>query len=73
MLCGRRFDLRIGTGCFDWPGVNQSRFLLSFTLRKNWLPPLLGEPVFAIERVPTSFESREMFSSWMLPPPLRVS
>merc|ERR1712232_970033 len=56
------------TGCFDWPGENQSRFLLSATFMKNWEPPEFGDPVFAIESVPGAFESLEMFSSLMLPP-----
>eukprot|EP00308_Calcidiscus_leptoporus_P026785 CAMPEP_0119352148 /NCGR_PEP_ID=MMETSP1334-20130426/1467_1 /TAXON_ID=127549 /ORGANISM="Calcidiscus leptoporus, Strain RCC1130" /LENGTH=123 /DNA_ID=CAMNT_0007365127 /DNA_START=456 /DNA_END=827 /DNA_ORIENTATION=+ len=61
------------TGCFDWPGENQSRKELSATFKKNCEPPELGRPVFAIESVPGLFESFEMFSSWMLPPPDRVS
>ena len=61
------------TGCFDWPGENQSKKSLCTTLMKNWEPPVLGAPVFAIESVPGRFESFEMFSSLMLPPRERVS
>ena len=43
------------------------------TLMKNCEPPELGRPVLAIESEPGTFESREIFSSWMLPPPLRDS
>eukprot|EP00965_Chrysotila_dentata_P238028 6202253-Pleurochrysis_carterae.AAC.1 len=40
------------TGCFDEPGENQSRKSLCTTFMKNWEPPELGWPVFAIESVP---------------------
>merc|ERR1711972_1193930 len=56
------------TGCFDSPGENQSRFRLSATLMKNCEPPVLGEPVLAIDNVPGALVSFEMFSSLMLPP-----
>merc|ERR1712032_148466 len=56
------------TGCFDGPGENQSRFLLSATFKKNWEPPVFGEPQFAMESVPGALVSLEMFSSLMLPP-----
>src|SRR5690606_30554117 len=45
------------TGCFEGPGVNQSRYELLTVLRKNWQLPLLGRPVFAIESVPGSLLS----------------
>merc|ERR1719313_3139493 len=61
------------TGCFDCPGLNQSRFLLSATLRKNWEPPEFGWPVLAIDKVPGALLSFEMFSSLILPPLERVS
>src|SRR5438309_497407 len=46
------------TGCFEAPGVNQSRYELWTVLMKNWHEPLLGRPVFAIDSVPGSFERR---------------
>merc|ERR1719203_797732 len=61
------------TGCFDGPGENQSRLALLATLMKNWEPPELGRPVLAIDSVPGTLLSLEMFSSWMLPPLVRVS
>ena len=61
------------TGCFDSPPVNQSRFLLLATLRKNWLPPLFFAPVLAMDSVPGAFDVRSMFSSLMLPPLNRFS
>ena len=61
------------TGCFDSPPVNQSRFLLLATLRKNWLPPLFFAPVLAMDSVPGAFDVRSMFSSLMLPPLKRRS
>ena len=30
------------TGCFDGPGVNQSRYALWTVLMKNWQEPLFG-------------------------------
>merc|ERR1719468_902515 len=59
------------TGCLEGPGENQSRFLLFATLMKNCEPPVLGLPVLAIDSVPGALVSREMFSSLMLPPPVR--
>merc|ERR1719401_3166558 len=56
------------TGCFDAPGENQSRFLLSATFMKNCEPPEFGSPQLAMERVPGALVSLEMFSSLMLPP-----
>jgi len=56
------------TGCLDCPGENQSRFALSATFMKNCDPPVFGEPVLAMDSVPGLLESREMFSSLMLPP-----
>merc|ERR1719409_787336 len=56
------------TGCFDAPGENQSRFLLSATLRKNCEPPEFGRPVLAMDNVPGALLSLEIFSSLMLPP-----
>jgi len=35
---------------------NQSRKLLCATFKKNWEPPDSGRPVFAMLKVPTSFE-----------------
>merc|ERR1719401_3408801 len=61
------------TGCFDEPGENQSRFLLSATFMKNWEPPEFGEPVLAMESVPGALLSLDMFSSLMLPPFDRLS
>merc|ERR1712060_208744 len=61
------------TGCFDGPGLNQSKFLLFATLMKNCDPPEFGWPVLAMERDPGSLLSLEMFSSWMLPPRVRFS
>merc|ERR1740138_1708770 len=61
------------TGCLDWPGENQSKFALSFTLMKNWEPPEFGLPVLAIDNVPGALVSLEMSSSLMLPPLERVS
>merc|ERR1719343_218602 len=61
------------TGCFDAPGENQSRFLLLATLMKNCEPPVFGEPVLAMDRVPGVLLSLEMFSSLMFPPLKRRS
>ena len=41
---------------------------LCFVLMKICDPPELGMPVFAIEMVPTSFETGSISSSGMLPP-----
>src|SRR5690606_21211170 len=49
---------RPNTGCCD--GVllsHQSRNELCAVLMKNWLPPLLGRPVLAIDSVPGSLEN----------------
>src|SRR5690606_19078876 len=61
---------RPNTGCCD--GVlwsHQSRNELCAVLMKNWLPPLLGRPVLAIDSVPGSLENFALGrnSSWMLP------
>merc|ERR1712228_958068 len=61
------------TGCFDAPGLNQSRLRLSATFMKNCEPPEFGCPVLAIDSVPGWLLSLEMFSSLMLPPPKRFS
>merc|ERR1719247_348597 len=61
------------TGCLDSPGLNQSKKSLLATLRKNWEPPVLGDPVLAMDKVPGALLSREMFSSRMLPPPVLCS
>merc|ERR1719272_2251614 len=61
------------TGCLDAPGENQSKLALLATLMKNCEPPLLGRPVFAMDRVPDALVSLEIFSSWMLPPFERLS
>src|SRR4051812_21213333 len=57
------------TGCFDGPGVNQSRRSLWTVLIKNCAPPEFGRPVFAIDSVPGSFEILWAggCSSWILP------
>ena len=56
------------TGCREEPPENQSRFELWATLMKNCEPPESGAPVFAIDRLYGTLESREMFSSLLLPP-----
>merc|ERR1719424_2222180 len=56
------------TGCLDAPGENQSKLELLATLMKNCEPPVLADPVLAMDRVPGALVSLEMFSSWMLPP-----
>src|SRR5690606_31009 len=61
---------RPNTGCCD--GVllsHQSRNELCAVLMKNWLPPLLGRPVLAIDSVPGSLENfaSSRNSSGMLP------
>src|SRR5437763_1554563 len=50
------FVILPNTGCFDGPGVNQSRYELCTVLMKNCPPPEFGRPVFAIDSVPGSFE-----------------
>ena len=57
------------TGCLDSPGENQSRKSLCTVFMKNWLPPVLAEPVLAIDSVPGSLENLAANSSLMLPPP----
>ena len=64
--CQRRASL---TRTRDWELATRFVFALETTCE----PPELGRPVLAIERVMGTFESFEMFSSWMLPPLVRVS
>ena len=61
------------TGCLDAPGENQSRKPLCTVFMKNCEPPELGRPVFAMLRVPGSFEILAAYSSLMLPPLERLS
>lgn len=59
------------TGCWERPGLNQSRKAFWPTLMKNCEPPESFRPVLAIERVPGAFEIRAVCSSGMVPSALR--